>query len=117
MGVLSEPVFKRLLQMPAQAAHPRGQVLLKQFRHNGEPGGDSDRVAEIGVPVLEKTRTAGDGVIDAGRAEHRPDRLVARAETLGDTQDVRATPSASQAKRCPVRPMPHMTSSRISRTP
>ena len=46
-------------------------------------------MADVGVAVLEEARAVADRLEDAARDQSRPDRLIARAEALGDRHDVR----------------------------
>ena len=43
---------------------------------------------QIGVAVLERARALPDGVDDLAAREHRADRLIAAAQSLGDRLDV-----------------------------
>ncbi len=49
-------------------------------------------MAQIGVAVLEEARSAGERLEDPLRQQRRADRLIARAQALGDRDDVGGDP-------------------------
>jgi hypothetical protein len=79
--------------------------------------GGGKRMAVVGVAVLEAPDPCAIASWMRGRGSmapmgHSPRRGPWRSVTMSG-----AMPSCSQAKKVPVRPMPHMTSSRIRSTP
>ena len=116
-------IAEALVQARLQARRPGARTAASRssradhllHRQRGRAG---HRMADIGVAVLEHAAAFGEGVDDraaapaprrsAGSRRRGPWRSSCRSGT---------TPSCSQACSVPVRPMPHITSSRISRMP
>ena len=74
-------------------------------------------MAEIGVTVLEKAGAGGHRIDDLLLRKHRADRLIAAAQTLRDRHEVGGDTLLLARVQRPVRPIPHITSSRIRSTP
>ncbi len=86
-------------------------VLHRERRRRGH------RMAHIGVSVLERARTIGESVEDPLRYQHGADRLVAAAQALGDRHQIGRHALLLAGVQGSRPAMPHITSSRISKTP
>jgi len=87
--VLSHRRGQTLAQVNAEASHRGEQVIaLDHFLH-GQRRGARDRVPDVGVAMLEEPACLGDCGDDLFVHEHRADRLIAAAQTLGDRHQVR----------------------------
>ena len=86
MGVLAETVLKPRHQLVALHLHPVDQPAVENGRDDRMSRRRRDRVADIGVTVLEKARPVRNRVVDVRGAKHRPDRLIPRAKALGDAK-------------------------------
>ena len=86
--VRAEPGTQPALERVAQPAHFRDQVPLAECPLHRERGRAGDRVAEVGVAVLEEPRALDDRVVHPAACEERPDRLVAGAESLGHGDEI-----------------------------
>jgi hypothetical protein len=73
----------------ALAAHIGEQLVAPDHLLHGERAGAGQRMAEIGVPVIEEARSLGEGVEDPASHEHGADRRKAAAEPLGDRHQIR----------------------------
>ena len=88
MRVLAKACLKRLLQRLAFPAHLRQKVPIQNRLDDRKPRGRGDRMADIGMSVLEEAAARGDRVIDGLAAQHRTDRLISGAQALGDTKNI-----------------------------
>lgn len=68
----------------------------------------------VGLAVQEAAVAIGERMDDAAGDQDSADRLIAVTQAIRDDLDIGVTPSCSQACTVPVRPTPHITSSRIS---
>src|SRR5207244_11146393 len=84
----AEALGQAPLEMAAEIPDPFEQFFLADNTLDLEGRRAGDRVGEICMPVLEGSRTPTDRVNDVGACEHRADRLVAAAKSLGDGLDV-----------------------------
>ena len=65
------------------------------------PAAQAAEWADIGMPVLKEAGTLGNGIVHLSAAQHRPDRLVACAQTLGDCQDIGRDPLLRTREQMP----------------
>src|SRR5258707_15747156 len=76
--------------MTAEIPDPFEQSLFSNNSLHLKRRGAGERVREIGVSVLESSRAPPDRIDDISACEHRADRLIAAAESLGDRLDIRS---------------------------
>ena len=114
--MIAERVAQQAARSRAPLSRTRGQqsVALDHLLH-GERRGASHRVTEVRVAVLEEAAALRHRIDDSSLRQHGADRLVAAAQPFAIAIRSGTTPSCSHACSVPVRPMPHITSSRISR--
>ena len=88
MAVVGEAIDERALQRFAHLAHPGQQAVLADRALDGQRGGAGNRMAHIGMAVLEETAALADGAVDLAADQQRADRLVAGPQTLGHGEQV-----------------------------
>ncbi len=87
--VVAEALAQAPRQVLALAAHVGQQIVAPDHLLHGERPGAGQRVAEIGVAVLEEAGALGERLEDLGAHEHGADRREAAAQALGDRHQVR----------------------------
>ena len=81
--------MQKPLEDRSRFADAGDQIVVENLAQDRETRRRRDRMGQVGVAVLEEARAVGDGVVDGSGAQHGADWLVARAESLGDADDVR----------------------------
>ena len=71
------------------ASHRGEEVIALDYSLHGKRGRASDRMADVGMPVLEEAAPRRERCDDLLAHEHGPDRLIAAAQPLGDRHQVR----------------------------
>src|SRR6476620_7802506 len=89
MPVIAKTVGQPPLEMTAKFLHPVEQPFFSDHPLHFKRRRTGERVREIGVPVLESARSLPDRTDDAPAREHCADRLIAAAQPLGDSLDIR----------------------------
>src|SRR5712672_3969399 len=87
--VITEALGQPSLEVNAEIPDPFEQFLFADNPLHLERRGAGERMREIGMSVLESPRALPDGINDLSACEHRADRLVAAAKSLGDGLDIR----------------------------
>src|SRR5712672_4598192 len=86
--VIAEALRQSSLEVTAEIPDPFEQFLFSYDPLHLKRRRAGEGVREIGMSVLESSRALPDRVDDISACEHRADRLVAAAESLGDGLDV-----------------------------
>src|SRR6476659_181717 len=87
--VIAEALGQPSLEVSAEIPDSFEQFLLADNPLHLERRCAGEGVRHIGMSVLESSRALPDRVDDISTCEHRADRLVAAAESLGDGLDIR----------------------------
>jgi len=96
-GFADVPVITEALGQPSLEVNAEIPDSFEQFLFADDPlhlerRCTGERVRHICMSVLESSRALPDRVDDISTCEHRADRLVAAAESLGDGLDIRGNP-------------------------
>src|SRR5450759_4109017 len=86
--VIAEALGQPPLKMIAKVLYPVEQLLFANNLLHLKRRGTSHRMGEVGMSVLESTRTPPDGVYDPRARQHGADRLIAATESFCDGLDV-----------------------------
>src|SRR6266436_10454523 len=86
--VIAQALRQSSLEVTAEIPDPFEQFLFSDNPLHLKRRRAGEGVREISMSVLESSRTLPDRVDDISACEHRADRLVAAAESLGDGLDV-----------------------------
>src|SRR5216684_132526 len=87
--VITEALGQPSLEVTAEIPDPFEQFLFANNPLHLKRRCTGERVREICMSVLESSRALPDRIDDVSACEHRADRLVAAAESLGDGLDIR----------------------------
>ena len=88
MAVVAQPFGQRLVQQIAHGAHIGQQVVLGDLVLHRQRRRAGRGVAGIGVAMLKEAGAVTDGIENPARDHGGPDRLVTRAQPLGDGLDI-----------------------------
>src|SRR6476660_4924212 len=89
VAVIAEALGQPSLEVTAEIPDPFEQFLFADNPLHLERRCAGERVREIGMSVLESSGALPDRINNLGACEHRANRLVAAAESLGDGLDIR----------------------------
>src|SRR5712672_4810212 len=90
--VIAEALRQSSLEVTAEIPDPFEQFLFSNDPLHLKRRRAGEGVRHICMSVLESSRALPDRVDDISTCEHRADRLVAAAESLGDGLDIRGNP-------------------------
>ena len=116
-GMIAEPLLQPPREIRALHAHVRQQIVAADHPLHGERRRAGERMAHVGVAVLEDARAGGNRLENLLLHQQAPIGAKPPPRPLAIAIRSGAMPSCSQACSVPVRPMPHITSSRMSRMP
>ncbi len=88
MPVIAEALGEPPFELRAKLLHLVEQMLLADDLLYLQRRGAGHRMRQIGMAVLERARALPDGVDDLAACEHGADRLIAAAQSLGDSLDI-----------------------------